>query len=175
MPYDPKDENPIVRSELRRDEIRYIRADGSEARTRPIDPELYRIDPATLDSLEDVQDDSSVANGRRSEVLESLQQRGISFRRLDANRVAFDQRLEDVRGASTVKKVIDLRIGQPIYLKYELKNGNTDMVETRRYNTVSGLPLMVQSVTYNYDDRTGSWGVVTRTEVTRKNISVQFD
>lgn len=60
-------------------------------------------------------------------------------------------------------------------MKYKLKNGNTDMVETRRYARKSGLPVLMKSVTYNYDDRTGSWGVVSRTEVTRRNVSVQFN
>lgn len=175
MPYDPNDENPIAGSELNGSTIKYVRADGSEARSRPIDPEKFRIDPAKLDSLSNQQDDTSDVDSRRSAVLGSLQNRGISFRRLDKNRVVYDQKIEDVRGTSSVKKVIDLRFGKPIYMKYKLKNGNTDMVETRRYARKSGLPVLMKSVTYNYDDRTGSWGVVSRTEVTRRNVSVQFN
>jgi len=175
MPYDPNDENPIAGSELNGSTIKHVRADGSEARSRPIDPEKFRIDPAKLDSLSNQQDDTSDVDSRRSAVLGSLQNRGISFRRLDKNRVVYDQKIEDVRGTSSVKKVIDLRFGKPIYMKYKLKNGNTDMVETRRYARKSGLPVLMKSVTYNYDDRTGSWGVVSRTEVTRRNVSVRFN
>ena len=175
MPYDPNDENPVVRSVLEGSEMRYIREDGSEARSRPIDPEEFRIDPAKLDSLSNQQDDTSDVDSRRSAALESLQDRGIAFRRLGENRVVYEQEVEGARGTSSVKKVIDLRFGKPIYMKYKLKNGNTDMVETRRYTRESGLPVMVESVTYNYDDRTGDWGVVSRTEVTRRDISIQFN
>lgn len=173
MPYNPEDENPVVRVELGENTMRYLREDGSEARSRPIDPEHYRIAPAVLDSLIDSRDDTSGADNRRSNVLASLERRGISFRRLDENRVAYEKKVEEVRGTSKVTKVVDLRIGQPIYLKYELKNGKTDMVETRKYRTVSDFPVLVQSVTYDYDDRKGSWGVVARTEVTRRNVSVR--
>lgn len=175
MPYNPEDENPIVRSELKGNAITYFREDGSVERERPIEPESFRVDPARLDSLEEARDDDLSPDRRRENVRRSLEERGLSLQQLDENRVAFEQTLEEVQAVSRVQKVVDLRIGKPIHLRYELKNGNTDLIETRRYKYTSGIPVMVQSVTYDFDDRSGSWGVVARTEVTRQNISVQFD
>jgi hypothetical protein len=33
---------------------------------------------------------------------------------------------------------------------------------------------MARRVTYDYGDRNGGWGVVSRTETTRRDISVRF-
>lgn len=175
MPLYSEGKNPVTRSKLVGNTIKYFRKDGSLARSHPIDPEEFRIDPAQLDSLEELQRDSSTSDQRRSEMLASLRRRDISFRRLGENRVSYQRNVNDVRGTANVKKVVDLRLGRAIYLKYKLKNGNTSMVETRRYKDLSGFPIMVESVTYNYDDRSGKWRVVTRTERKRTNISVIFN
>lgn len=174
MPYDPSTENPIVRSELEGSTIRYVREDGSTARTRQIDPESFRIDPSKLDSLKETAEQSTMEERRKS-VLQSLRSRGVSFNRMSDNHVRLRQRVSGDQAVKHVQKVIDLRTGRPVYLKYELKNGRTDLVETREYRFVSGVPMKVYTVTYDYDNRSGEWGVVARTEIMRKNISVQFN
>lgn len=173
MPYDPNDQNPVVRSVLEGNEMRYIREDGSMARTVSVDPERFRIDPQKIDSLKAA--DTSDVDSRREMIRESLKQQSSSLQNIDKNRVAFTQSVSDTRGVSQVKKVVDLRVGKPVYLKYERKDGKTAMVETRQYKLVSGVPVKVRSVTYDYDDRKGKWEVVARTETVRKKISVQLD
>jgi hypothetical protein len=173
MPYDPNDQNPVVRSVLEGNEMRYIREDGSMARTVSVDPERFRIDPQKIDSLKAA--DTSDVDSRREMIRESLEQQSSSLQNIDKNRVAFTQSVSDKRGVSQVKKVVDLRVGKPVYLKYERKDGETSMVETRQYKLVSGVPVKVRSVTYDYDDRKGKWEVVARTETVRKKISVQLD
>jgi hypothetical protein len=153
--------------------MRYIREDGSMARTVSVDPERFRIDPQKIDSLKAA--DTSDVDSRREMIRESLEQQSSSLQNIDKNRVAFTQSVSDKRGVSQVKKVVDLRVGKPVYLKYERKDGETSMVETRQYKLVSGVPVKVRSVTYDYDDRKGKWEVVARTETVRKKISVQLD
>jgi hypothetical protein len=171
MPYDPTDENPVVRSVLEGGEMRYIRKDGSVARTFSVDPERFRIDPQKIDSLQATE--TSNLHSRRKRVRESLEQRPFSFQKIGENRVAFSQRVPDAGGVSQVKKVVDLRVGKPIYLKFKQEDGRTTLVETRRYRLVSGVPVKLKSVSYSYDDRGGEWRVVTRTEIMRRNVSVR--
>lgn len=174
MPYDPSDENPIVRYELEGSSMKYIRKDGTVAREVAVDPEKYRVDPEKLDSLKAAQDDTSDTEERRTAVRRRLQQEH-SLTQIDENRVSFTRSVDQNQEISKVKTVVDLRNGKPIYQKYLRKNGKIDMIVTRRYTRKSGLSVMRKSVTYNYDDRTGSWDVVSRTEVTRKNIAVHID
>jgi hypothetical protein len=175
MPYDPNDENPIVKYELEGSSMKYIRKDGTVAHETVVDPERYRVDPEKLDSLKAAQEDTADTDERRAAVRQSLQRQGHNLTQFDENRVSFTRELEQDRGASRVKTVVDLRFGKSIYQKFMLKNGQTDMVVTRQYARTSGLPVMRRSVTYNYDDRTGDWKVVTRTELTRNNISVRIN
>lgn len=175
MPYNPQDENPVVRSELKGNTMTVYREDGSIARQRPVDPEAFRLSPAELDSLKTLAESNATIDERRQRARRSLQARGASLRQLDENRVSFTQSVSNAGGVSSVEKVVDLRIGEPIYLKYRLKNGNTDMVQTRRYGFYNGVPFPTRKVTYSYDDRSGTWGVVSRTEVVRKNVSIRFN
>jgi hypothetical protein len=175
MPYDPKDRNPVTRFELAGNSMKFIREDGTVAHQAPVDPERYRVDPSKLDSLRNLRTDTSDTESRRTAIRRSLRQQGLSLTQIDKNRVSFTRKLDGKSIASEVKKVVDLRIGRPIYLKYLLKNGKTDMVITYNYVRKSGLPVKKRSVTYNFDDRTGDWGVVSRTEILRRDISVQFD
>ncbi|PEN13821.1 hypothetical protein CRI94_07085 [Longibacter salinarum] len=175
MPYDPEDENPVVRSEVKNGRLTAYHADGSVARQRSVDPEAFRLSPEAMDSLEARSTVSASVDERREQTLTSLRSRGVSFRQLDDNRVSFTKSVSSSEGAPTVETVVDLRIGEPIYLKYRLKNGNVDMVQTRRYGMYSGMPFPERIVTYKYDDRKGEWGVVSRSETIRSNINVRFN
>jgi hypothetical protein len=174
MPHNAEDENPVVRSVLDGGTMKYVRQNGDVDRSVSVDPETFRMDPATLDSLEAMSEDSAGADQRRARVRERLQRRGRSLSRVSANHVAFTVQADDLNGVGRVRKVVDLRHGQPVHLTYELKDGRKSMVETRIYGRYNAVPIMARRVTYDYGDRNGGWGVVSRTETTRRDISVRF-
>jgi len=61
-----------------------------------------------------------------------------------------------------------------VHLTYKRKNGKTAMVETRFYRRYTGVPILQSRTTYQYGEKNGEWGVTSRSETRRRNISVRF-
>lgn len=175
MPYNPNDKNPIVRSELMGGTRKYIRKNGDVDRSYSIDPETFRVDPATLDSLEALSNDTTQTSTRRAAARRALERRSLSLRRMSKHHVAFQKQLRDVGNLASVRQVVDLRYGKPVHLVYKREDGKTSMVETRVYARYSGVPVMYRSVTYQYGSKGGEWSVTSRSETTRENITLRFN
>lgn len=166
--------NPVVKFKLEGGTMQFIRKDGQIAASASVDPSVYRVDPATLDSLEALRRDTSQTEQRETQMRKRLQRRGLALKTLSAHHVAFETRSKE-RGLSSIRRVIDLRTGQPVYLVYRKDDGRPARTETRTYGRYSGVPVMTHEMSYEYGDKNGQWTVVSRTETMRNNISVQFN
>ena len=165
--------NPVTTFKLDGGSIQLIRANGDVAAQGSVDPEQFRVDPGRIDSLEALQQRASVEK-RVEQTRRRLNQRGLSLQSLSRYHVSFETKSKE-KGLSTVRRVVDLRHGQPVYLVYKNEDGERVRVVTRAYGRYSGVPVMQREVSYQYGPKDGGRAVVARTEVRRTNISVQFD
>ena len=166
-------ENPITRFKLGEGSIQLIRENGDVAAQGSVDPEQFRMDPERLDSLEAMQQRTS-AEKRAERTRRRLNQRGLSLQSLSRYHVSFETKSKE-KGLSTVRRVIDLRHGQPVYLVYKNEDGERVRVVTRAYGRYNGVPVMRHEVNYQYGPKDGGRAVVGRTEVQRTDISVRFN
>jgi len=165
--------NPITRFKLEGGSIQLIRENGDVAAQGSVDPERFRMDPERLDSLEAMQQRAS-AEKRAERTRRRLNQRGLSLQSLSRYHVSFETKSKE-KGLSTVRRVVDLRHGQPVYLVYKNEDGERVRVVTRAYGRYSGVPVMRHEVSYQYGPKDGGRAVVARTEVQRTDISVRFN
>lgn len=165
--------NPITKFKLEGGTIQFISKNGKVTASASVDPAEFRLAPPTLDSLEALQEDTQT-DQRTDQMRRRLQARGLALNTLSEHHVAFETQSEE-KGLSNVRRVIDLRTGQPVYLAYYKENGRLARVKTRTYRRYTGVPVMRHETSYKYGIRDGRWTVVSRTETRRRNISVQFD
>jgi hypothetical protein len=165
--------NPITTFKLEGGSIRLTRENGEVAAQGSVDPEQFRMDPEHLDSLEAMQQRAS-AEKRAEQTRRRLNRMGFSLRSLSSTHVSFETTSEE-KGLSSIRRVVDLRHGQPVYLVHKNEDGERVRVITRVYGRYSGVPVMRREVSYQYGPKGDERGVVARTEVQRKNISVQFN
>lgn len=165
-------ENPIVKFNLDGGSIQLIRENGDVAAQGSVDPERFRMDPELLDSLETLQNISTEEREERTR--DRLNRMGVSLRSLSKHHVAFKTK-SDENGLSTIRRVVDLRHGSPVYLVYRNTDGERIRVVTRVYGRYSGVPVMRREVSYQYGPKDDGRAVVGRTEIRRRNISVKFN
>ena len=165
--------DPVVRFEMKDGQMRYYGASGNVVHSMSYDPEAFRVDPVLLDSMKAAQQEADVS-GRVARNVAALKREGIAFRALEGHGALVESDVEDVEGIGRVRQVLDLRIGQPAQVTYFREDGQIDSIEMRTYEIVGGLPVMAQSVTYDYGMVGGEWTVAYRTEVERAGITAQI-
>ena len=165
--------DPVVRFEMEGGQMRFYNASGEVVHAVSYDPEAFRMDPALLDSMKALQQEADVS-GRVARSVAALEREGIAFRELEGHGALVESEVEDVEGIGRVRQVLDLRIGQPAQVTYFREDGRIDSIEMRTYEVVGGLPVMAQSVTYDYGLVGGEWAVAYRTEVERTAITAQI-
>ncbi|NBC86482.1 MAG: hypothetical protein GVY25_09855 [Bacteroidetes bacterium] len=166
-------DSPIVKFKLEGSSIRLIRENGEVAAEGSVDPERFRMTPEQLDSLESMQQNAS-AEKRARRTRQRLKGMGVSLRSLSDYHVSFTTESKE-NGLSSVRRVIDLRTGQPVYIVYKNEDDERSRVITRVYGRYNGVPVMRREVSYQYGPKGGKRAVVSRTELQRSNISVQFN
>jgi len=165
--------NPIVKFKLEGSSIQLIRESGEVAAQGSVDPERFRMTPEQLDSLESMQQNVS-AEERARRTRQRLDRMGLSLRSMSDYHVSFKTKSKET-GLSTVRRVVDLRNGQPVYIVYKNEDNERSRVITRVYGRFNGVPVMRREVSYQYGPKDGQRAVVSRTELQRSNISVQFN
>lgn len=169
MPGSAIEADPIHRFELKNGTMSFYLRSGKLARSVPINPEDYQVDPG---SFAEMKIDTANVSERRSAFLAQLRQDGISYRELDDARVAYSIEQKNDNSLGEVEETVDLRIGMPVQRVFRHKNGATAGVEHRVYTVVSDVPVMQYSSYEEYGDLDGAWSVVRRTVTERSNISL---
>ena len=137
--------------------------------TQEYDPEEFRVDPNTIDSLFITPEDTTAKMA--AERLKQLVDEGINYTLLDSFLVRIDA-VPDDEYYSKISSVVNLKTGLTMKRAVYDKNGNFDSFSYSYYQYINDFPVEVETISYEFGEVKNSWQAKTVTLTTRKNILV---
>lgn len=174
MPAEGVNHDPIVKQEMSNGVIKKYGVSGNIVYEDTYDPEEYKIDPATLDSLQaylNAQDSTNSINSN----LEQLNAEGINFSREGDYIVKyslFENNGNNTENGIRYEYLDDLRNGTNLQTSIYNSEGKLEEVWLNTYANVKGYPILSARTELKYAMVDDNWQVAYRTLITRENIQL---
>jgi hypothetical protein len=166
--------DPIVKEEMSNGVIKKYGVSGNLVYEDTYDPEEYKIDPATLDSLQayfNAQDSTNSINSS----LAQLNAEGINYSREGDYIVKyslFENSGNNTDNGIRYEYLDDLRNGTNLQTSIFNSEGRLEEVWLNTYANIKGYPILSARTELNYAMVNGKWQVAYRTLTTRENIQL---
>lgn len=137
-----------------------------------LDPEAINMPQELLDAIMAALEDSSDVETRIAQRREQLTAAGVSFREVGGGRA-------EIRGSEDEEGyrhdvLLNLAIGLPEVVRTVRPDGRVEAVHLSTYQLFGNAPLATRETTYTYGQTSGGWGIRSRTDVARTNVSVRL-
>lgn len=174
MPTHGDGHDPVVRSVLSGNTMRYYSRSGKLVSETQVDARAFQIDPTLLDSLANMQQNTNNVQSRVARYLASLQSSGMNLRTINDRYVEFTQNAQNDPEVVKVRNVLDVKTGD-IVRSADLRMDGKVLSETLfRFVAVKGQSVMQHSRTTHYGERNGQWVMTHRTVTDRQNIDISI-
>ncbi|MCH2450693.1 MAG: hypothetical protein MK198_11175 [Gracilimonas sp.] len=172
MPARSVDHDPLVRTEMIDGQLNYYSKSGKLMNSYPVNRELYKIDPALLDSLKFGNSDT---NESVQSNIQALENAGIVFNRIGDRYIEYEKVASSINRADGIAKeqyVLNLQNGNIIL--YATYNPSGDLLALNRSNfkEVNGISILNNEEQFTFGEINNSWGIIQRRTITRENIKI---
>lgn len=174
MPTHGDGHDPVVRSVLSGNTMRYFKRSGKLASETQVDARAFKIDPTLLDSLASLNQNASNVQSRIAGFIANKQSSSFNLRTINDRYVEFTQPANHDPEVNRVRKVLDLKTGNVVRSADLRMDGNVVSETMFRFVEVKGHSVMQHSRTTYYGERNGQWVMTSRTVTDRENIDISI-